>query len=61
MAIKARLLCVFWAIGAKMIRSWADGTLDFAAACRRARQREPRDFDEFARKLGERDDAGPLG
>jgi hypothetical protein len=39
MAIKARVLCVFLAIGAKMIRVWADGTLDLAAACGRARQR----------------------
>jgi hypothetical protein len=61
-AIKARVLCVFWAIGAKMIRAWADGTLGFAAACRRrVRQREPRHFDEFVRKLAERDGAGPLG
>jgi hypothetical protein len=45
-AIKTRVLCVFWAIGAKMIRASADGTLDYAAACRRAWQREPRDFDE---------------
>jgi hypothetical protein len=36
----ARVLCVFWAIGANMIRAWADGTLDFTAACGRARQRE---------------------
>ena len=43
-AIKTRVLCVFWAIGAKMIREWADGTLNFGAACGRARQRdEPRD------------------
>ena len=34
LAIKTRVLCVFWAIGAKMIRAWADGTLDFAAALR---------------------------
>jgi hypothetical protein len=62
-AMKARVLCVFWAIGAKMIRALADGTLDIAAACRRrASQREvPRDFEEFARRLAERDGAGPLG
>jgi hypothetical protein len=40
MAIKTRVLCVFWAVGAKMIRAWADGTLDRAAACGRARQRD---------------------
>jgi hypothetical protein len=61
-AIKARVLCVFWAIGAKLIRGWADGTLDFAAACRRrARQREPRDFDELVPWLAERDGAEPFG
>ena len=59
--LMARVLCVFWAIGAKMIRAWADGTLDLAAACRRARQREPRDFDEVARRLAARDGAKPLG
>ena len=46
MAIKARVLCVFWAIGTKMIRAWADGTLDLAAACERARQ--PAFDDDFA-------------
>jgi hypothetical protein len=62
MAIQARVLCVFWAIGAKMIRAAADGTLDYAAACGRARRREePRDFDAFARRLAECDGAGPLG
>jgi hypothetical protein len=62
MAIQARVLCVFLAIGAKMLRALADGTLDYAAACRRARQpEEPRDFDEFARRLAERDGAGPPG
>jgi hypothetical protein len=36
-----------------------DDTIDFAAACGRARQREePRDFDEFARRPAERDGAG---
>jgi hypothetical protein len=61
MAIKTRVLCFLWAIGAKMIRAWADGTLDFAAACRRARQREPLDFEELVRRLAERDGAGSLG
>jgi hypothetical protein len=60
-AIKTRVLCVFRAIGAKMIRARADDTLDFAAACRRAREREPRDFDEFVPKLARREGAGPLG
>ena len=60
-AIKTQVLCVFLAIGAKMIRAAADGTLDYAAAYGRARQREPRDLDEFARRLAECDDAGPLG
>jgi hypothetical protein len=46
MAIKTRVWCVFWAIGAKMIRAWANGTLDLEAVCGRARQR---------------DGAGPLG
>jgi hypothetical protein len=46
LAIKTQVLCVFWAIGAKMIRAAADGTLDFAAACGRARQ--PAFVDEFA-------------
>jgi hypothetical protein len=41
MAIRARVLCVFLAIGAKMIRALADGTLDYAAACGRARECEP--------------------
>jgi hypothetical protein len=59
LAIKTRVLCVFLAIGAKMIRAAADGTLGFAAACRRARQREPRDLDELARPVAERDGAGP--
>jgi hypothetical protein len=36
MAIKARVLCVFLAMGANMIRAWADGSLDLAAACGRA-------------------------
>jgi hypothetical protein len=46
-AIKAQVLCVFLAMGAKMIRAWADGTLDLEAACGRARQRDkPRDFGE---------------
>jgi hypothetical protein len=44
-----------------MIRAWADGTLDFAAACRRARQCDPHDFDELGRWLAERYGAGPLG
>ena len=35
-AIKTRVLCVFLAIGAKMIRAAADGTLDYEAACRGA-------------------------
>jgi hypothetical protein len=35
-AIKTRVLCVFLAIGAKMIRALPDGTLDYAAACGRA-------------------------
>jgi hypothetical protein len=48
-AIRAQVLCVFWAIGAKMIRAAADGTLDFAAACGRARQREPRDYRDGGR------------
>jgi hypothetical protein len=62
MAIKARVLCIFPAIGAKMIRAAADVTLDYAAACGRARRREePRDFDAFARRLAERNGAGPLG
>jgi hypothetical protein len=62
LAIKTQVLCVFWAIGAKMIRAAADGTLDYAAACRRARQpEEPRDFDEFARRPAKRDRAGPPG
>jgi hypothetical protein len=61
-AIMARVLCIFWAIGAKMIRALADGTLDYEAACRRrARQREPCDSDELARWLAERNGAGPLG
>jgi hypothetical protein len=55
-------LCIFSAIGAKMIRALADGTLHYEAACRRrARQREPREFDELARGLAERDGTGPLG
>jgi hypothetical protein len=45
-AIMARVLCVFWAIGAKMIRALADGTLDYEAACGRGRQcEEPRNLD----------------
>jgi hypothetical protein len=60
-AIKTQVLCVFWAIGAKMIRAAADGTLDYAAACGRGRHREPRDFDEPARRLAGCDGAGPLG
>jgi hypothetical protein len=61
-AIKTRVLCVFWAISAIMIRAWADSTLDFAGACGRARQREERrDFDEFARRVAELDGAEPLG
>jgi hypothetical protein len=48
------------AIGAKMIGAAAHGTLDYVTACGRARQRdEPRDFDEFACRLAERDGAGP--
>jgi hypothetical protein len=44
LAIKTQVLCVFLAIGAKMIRAAADGSLDYAAACGRARRREePRD------------------
>jgi hypothetical protein len=59
-AIKAQVLCVFLRMGAKMIRAAANGTLDYEAACGRARQREePRDA--FARWLGERDGAGPPG
>jgi hypothetical protein len=54
------VLCVFWAIGANMIRSLAEGTLDYAAACGRARQRdEARDSDGVARRLAEREGAGP--
>jgi hypothetical protein len=50
--MRAQVLCVFLAIGAKMIRAAADGTLDYEAACGRGRQREePRNLDEFARKL----------
>jgi hypothetical protein len=61
-AIMARVLCVFSAIGAKMIRALADGTLDYEDACRRsARQREPRDFDEIARRFAERAGAGRPG
>jgi hypothetical protein len=37
-AIKARVLCVFWAIGAKTIRALAGGTLDHEAARGHARQ-----------------------
>jgi hypothetical protein len=44
LAIRAQVLCIFLAIGAKMIRAAADGTLDYEAACGRGRQREPRDF-----------------
>jgi hypothetical protein len=45
-----------------MIRAAADGTLDYAAACGRARRREePRDFDAFARRFTERADAEPPG
>jgi hypothetical protein len=44
-----------------MIRALADGPLDFAAPCRRIRQREPRDFDELVRRLAERYGAGLLG
>jgi hypothetical protein len=61
MAIKARVLCVFLAMGAKMIRAWADGTLDFAAACGARQREEQRDFDERVRRFAERDGAGPLG
>ena len=62
MAIKARVLCIFPAIGAKMIRAAADVTLDYAAACGRARRREePRDFDAFACRFTERADAEPPG
>jgi hypothetical protein len=44
LAIKTQVLCVFWAIGGKMIRAWADGALDHAAACGGARRPdEPRD------------------
>jgi len=39
MAIKAQVLCVFLAMGAKMSRAVADGTLDFGAAPGRARRR----------------------
>ena len=46
LAIKTRVLCVFWAMCANMIRAWADGTLDLAAACERARQ--PAFDDDFA-------------
>jgi hypothetical protein len=45
-----------------MIRAAADGTLDFATACRRAREREERrDFGEFIRKLAARDGARRRG
>ena len=33
-AIKARVLCVFWAIDAKMIRALADGTLPLRGCLR---------------------------
>jgi hypothetical protein len=34
-AIKAQVLCVLLAIGAKMIRAGADGSLDYAFPCNR--------------------------
>ena len=62
LAIKTQVRCVFWAIGAKMIRAWANGTLDFAAACGRAGERtEPRGLRRVVRPLVERDGAGPPG
>jgi hypothetical protein len=59
LAIKTRVLCVFWAIGANVIRALADRTLDKEAACRRARQREePHNLDEGLCRIAERDGAG---
>jgi hypothetical protein len=61
LAIETRVLCVLWAIGAKMIVAWADGTLNFGAACGRSRHQEPRDFDELFRRFAEREGAVPPG